>query len=69
MRGKQYINTEEFMDFMIKYINDNKLEEHFKSTEFYLEENSYKYYNAMEHGLIWATTLIASSEILKYYIQ
>ena len=69
MNNKQYINTEEFMDFIIKYINSDKLEEHFKNTNFYNEENSQKYYNAMQHGLIWATTLIASSEITKYYTQ
>lgn len=40
MNNKQYINTEEFMDFIIKYINSDKLEEHFKNTNFYNEENS-----------------------------
>ena len=69
MNSKQYINTEEFMDFIIKYINSNKLKEHFKNTDFYNEKNNYEYYNAMQHGLIWATTLMASSEISKYYAQ
>ena len=69
MDSKQYINTEEFTDFIIKYINSDKLEEHFKNTNFYNEENSCKYYDAMQHGLIWATALMASSEVLKYYTQ
>lgn len=69
MESKQFINTEEFSDFIIKYITSGKLKDHYKDTDFYDESDNYKYYNAMQHGLVWAATLMASSEISKYYTQ
>ena len=56
-------------DELLEHVYRDKLEEQFKNTNFYNEENSCKYYDAMQHGLIWATTLMASSGVLKYYTK
>lgn len=65
---EQYINTKEFQDFILKYISEGKLYNHFINTDFFNHEGDMiEKYNAMLHGLTWAVTLIASSEISKYY--
>lgn len=67
---EQYINTKEFQYFVLKYINEGKLYNHFITTDFFNHDGDgdmIEKYNAMLHGLVWATTLMASSEITKYY--
>ena len=67
MYMEQFIKTKDFQDFILKYINSEELEKAFQATKFYQESNSSTYFEAMQHGIIWASLLMASSEISKYY--
>ena len=67
MYMEQFIKTKDFQDFILKYINSEELEKAFQATKFYQESNSSTYFEAMQHGIIWASLLMASSEIPKYY--
>jgi len=67
---KQYININEFQDFILKYISEGKLYNHFITTDFFNHDGDMiEKYNAMLHGLVWAATLMTSSKISKYYIE
>lgn len=65
--NKIFINLEEFQDFILKYIISEDFEKAFQSTRFYQESNSTDFFDAMQHGIVWASLLMASSEIPKYY--
>ena len=67
MYMEQFIKTKDFQDFILKYINSEELDKAFQATKFYQESNSSTYFEAMQHGIIWASLLMASSEIPKYY--
>ena len=67
MYMEQFIKTKDFQDFILKYINSEELEKAFQATKFYQESNSSTYFEAMQYGIIWASLLMASSEIPKYY--
>lgn len=64
---EQFIKIKEFQDFILKYIISEDFEKAFQTTKFYQESNSSTYFEAMQHGIIWASLLMASSEIPKYY--
>ena len=63
---KTYICLEDFQEFIMNYIQSNDLEEMFKSTIFFNESKSESYFQAMQHGLIWAS-LLAGAKMPKYY--
>jgi len=64
---EQFIKTKEFQDFILKYINSEELDKAFQTTKFYQESNSSTYFEAMQHGIVWASLLMASPKIPKYY--
>ena len=55
---EQYIKTEEFQDYIMKYINSEELD---KATSFYDESNSTRFFEAMQYGIVWASILMGSS--------
>lgn len=58
---EQYIKTEEFQDYIMKYINSEELDKVFKATSFYDESNSTRFFEAMQYGIVWASILMGSS--------
>lgn len=63
---KTYICLEDFQEFILKYIQSNDFEEMFKSTIFFNDTKSEFCFQAMQHGIIWAS-LLAGAEMPKYY--
>ena len=56
--GNIYINLEEFQKFILDYIQSDEFDKAFESTIFYNDTaKSELCFQAMEHGLIWASLL------------
>lgn len=60
--GNIYINLEDFQKFILNYIQSDEINKAFESTMFANDtEKSKLCFQAMQHGLIWAS-LLASQQ-------
>ena len=64
-----YINLNKFQDLIMKYSISDDFEKMFQNTIFYNEKESTKFFQAMQHGFIWAGILAGTSELKHYYLK
>lgn len=56
--GNVYINLEEFQKFILDYVQSDEINKAFESTIFFNDSaKSELCFQAMQHGLIWASLL------------
>ena len=53
----------------MKYSISDDFEKMFQNTVFYNEKESTKFFQAMQHGFIWAGILAGTSELKHYYLK
>ena len=64
---KTYICLEDFQKFILNYAQSDDLEKAFESTIFFNDAKKSEFcFQAMQHGLIWAS-LLAGAKMPKYY--
>ena len=66
---QQYIKTEDLQKFILNYITSDELEQVFKSTNFYAESNSIRFYEAIQFGMVLIGSVVGTSLLPKYYFQ
>ena len=65
--GKIYINLEDFQKFILDYVQSDEINKAFESTIFFNDTaKSELCFQAMEHGLIWASLLASQLPKLIY---
>ena len=68
--GKIYINLEDFQNFILDYIQSDDFDKAFKSTIFANDNTKSELcFQAMQHGLIWASLLANKLSKMIYITQ